>query len=293
MSYYRYEINHQDKIKRQFDEQNQYEWTEQRMGQPVATFHSQYYLYDHISSIVKMNCTICGKPIYCDVRSYHNGLKYCGSRCANTADIRAKSEAAKLLREKVCPVCGKEFTAARKDAKFCSRACKQKAFRKGIRVTAEEVTKETVAKAQILPIRTVSTGVFSFRIFHFHDEDWYDAEAVCKILRHDFYLATVAKFVGNHDRMDYFLKEEGKLYILINQKGLYSLMLMSRRPEVQQFRDMVVKKALIRPGKSGGATQYTDDEKLLADPDFAFRFLMDIADEEVSADEAPSGEKDK
>jgi hypothetical protein len=32
-------------------------------------------------------------------------------------------------RKKVCEVCGEEFTATRRDAKTCSKACKQKAYR--------------------------------------------------------------------------------------------------------------------------------------------------------------------
>jgi predicted nucleic acid-binding Zn ribbon protein len=31
---------------------------------------------------------------------------------------------------KVCEVCGEEFTATRRDQKTCSRACKQKAYRR-------------------------------------------------------------------------------------------------------------------------------------------------------------------
>ena len=32
-------------------------------------------------------------------------------------------------RQKVCEVCGEEFTATRRDAKTCSARCKQKAYR--------------------------------------------------------------------------------------------------------------------------------------------------------------------
>jgi predicted nucleic acid-binding Zn ribbon protein len=32
-------------------------------------------------------------------------------------------------RQKVCEVCGKEFTATRRDAKTCSARCKQEAYR--------------------------------------------------------------------------------------------------------------------------------------------------------------------
>jgi len=31
--------------------------------------------------------------------------------------------------EKTCEVCGEQFTATRRDAKTCSPACKQKAYR--------------------------------------------------------------------------------------------------------------------------------------------------------------------
>ncbi len=44
-----------------------------------------------------------------------------------------RNERAAKSREKVCEVCGEEFTATRRDAKMCSSACKQKAYRRRAR----------------------------------------------------------------------------------------------------------------------------------------------------------------
>jgi predicted nucleic acid-binding Zn ribbon protein len=56
--------------------------------------------------------------------------KYCSGRCSNDASIERRRQRRAAARQKVCEVCGEEFTAKRVDAKTCSPACKQKAYRR-------------------------------------------------------------------------------------------------------------------------------------------------------------------
>lgn len=83
-----------------------------------------------IAEAVKNNeplkkCPVCG--------SFMNGLDrstYCSQRCVNDAYIARRRRRHEMQLKKVCAACGAKFTAKRKDAQYCSNACKQAAYRK-------------------------------------------------------------------------------------------------------------------------------------------------------------------
>jgi hypothetical protein len=54
---------------------------------------------------------------------------FCSARCGWSHHNGIRSERSARAREKVCEVCEEPFTAKRVDAKTCSPACKQKAYR--------------------------------------------------------------------------------------------------------------------------------------------------------------------
>jgi endogenous inhibitor of DNA gyrase (YacG/DUF329 family) len=84
-------------------------------------------------NFVEQLCDTCGRPvIYERTRrhGYYPGKHvFCCYRCQYTYQNRRRSKRRQSLREKVCEVCGKEFTATRSHAKTCSDACKMKAYR--------------------------------------------------------------------------------------------------------------------------------------------------------------------
>jgi predicted GIY-YIG superfamily endonuclease len=64
----------------------------------------------------------------------HNGVLYVTPEGLTKKEAiywynRRRSESRQHLRQKVCEVCSKEFTATRAHTKTCSPACKQKAYR--------------------------------------------------------------------------------------------------------------------------------------------------------------------
>ena len=78
-----------------------------------------------------LTCPICGRCIrYRDAR-YRLGV--CSARCARAADAARKRDeraVAQLYRDYTsCEACGGCFKPRRSDAKFCSSACRQKAYR--------------------------------------------------------------------------------------------------------------------------------------------------------------------
>jgi hypothetical protein len=54
----------------------------------------------------------------------------CSEACRSEHRKRPAREKRRVGLEKVCGECGKQFTASRSDAKTCSPACKQKAYRR-------------------------------------------------------------------------------------------------------------------------------------------------------------------
>jgi hypothetical protein len=76
-------------------------------------------------------CSTCERPVVFVMtrRDYQGRPVYCSYRCEYTYHNRQRSQRDEHLRQKVCEVCSKEFTATRAHTKTCSAACKQKAYR--------------------------------------------------------------------------------------------------------------------------------------------------------------------
>ena len=73
----------------------------------------------HIEPYRIAHCWNCGR----EMRFEHNlPLRYCSDTCR-------KAYAARQARQKRCPACGKAFMGNRADARTCSPACRQKAYR--------------------------------------------------------------------------------------------------------------------------------------------------------------------
>ena len=88
-------------------------------------------------------CQWCGGRLRKWKRLRADGLpvkQYCSGRCSIDAYIERRRLRRSAAREKTCGVCGTAFTAKRRDAKTCSKACKQKAYRQ--RSKEESCTKE-------------------------------------------------------------------------------------------------------------------------------------------------------
>jgi hypothetical protein len=96
-----------------------------------------YWLVPHCRECVRPRwheveprpCVTCRRPVM-DIRRY--GLwapDYpiaCGQRCA----ARAATVRRRVRHEpRACPVCGADFTPRRSDARYCSGACRQRAYR--------------------------------------------------------------------------------------------------------------------------------------------------------------------
>ncbi len=77
-------------------------------------------------------CGGCGRRVVWDEPACYLAPRthiFCCRRCESRYHNRVRSESQAGAREKVCEGCGEAFTATRRDAKTCSAACKQKAYR--------------------------------------------------------------------------------------------------------------------------------------------------------------------
>jgi len=88
------------------------------------------------SRVAEMPCPTCQRPVRHDRTARWRPRVFCCYRCEYTYHNRRRSMRDEHLRQKVCEVCSKEFTARRAHTKTCSPACKQKAYRQRSRSQA-------------------------------------------------------------------------------------------------------------------------------------------------------------
>jgi hypothetical protein len=80
-------------------------------------------------------CAACGRAVYRRARRRRARVVVCCYKCRwswQRQDQRRRQE----TRRRPCPVCGRDFVPPRSDARTCSPACRQKAYRR--RVTARK-----------------------------------------------------------------------------------------------------------------------------------------------------------
>jgi len=74
-------------------------------------------------------CAHCERPMVSPLRLAELQRTFCSGSCRQAYHNQLSKAKRAEERERVCEVCGKEFTATRRDAQTCSAACKQKAYR--------------------------------------------------------------------------------------------------------------------------------------------------------------------
>jgi len=81
-------------------------------------------------AVRKIICKGCGRDFYTQIET----KKYClYSLCGNRGyQNELKQRRQEARKDMVCPVCEKTFTPKRSDAKYCSNACRQKAYRNSV-----------------------------------------------------------------------------------------------------------------------------------------------------------------
>lgn len=97
------------------------------------------------------------------------------------------------------------------------------------------------------------------RSFYIENEPWFIAKDICDILDHTN-VSVAMKMLDEDERAKQSLGRQGKTWI-VNESGLYTLILRSNKPEAKTFRKWVTKEVLPAIRKYGyyGSTKKQDD----------------------------------
>ena len=74
-------------------------------------------------------CETCKREVYYPRDRVYRRHIFCSEGCQNEHYSKVQREKRLKNRQKECNECGQAFTAPRSDTKFCTSACKQRAFR--------------------------------------------------------------------------------------------------------------------------------------------------------------------
>ena len=80
--------------------------------------------------VVTQLCAHCERPMVSRLALSTLQRTLCSDSCRRAYQNQVRKERRTEERKKVCEICGEEFTATRRDQKTCSKACKQKAYRR-------------------------------------------------------------------------------------------------------------------------------------------------------------------
>ncbi|QSH40951.1 phage antirepressor [Lentisphaerota bacterium ZTH] len=120
----------------------------------------------------------------------------------------------------------------------------------------------------------------SVRVINKGGEPWFVAKDVCNIL----------EFTNPSDATKYLDDDErtlinnpsgqgGSKTTIINESGLYSLIMRSRKPNAKKFRKWVTGEVLPSIRKHGAYATPVTVETMIADPDYAINLLKALKDE--------------
>ena len=108
-------------------------------------------------------------------------------------------------------------------------------------------------------------------------EPWFVAKDICDILGHSNASMALDR-LDDDERAKFNLGRQGEANI-VNEAGLYALVLGSRKPEARTFKRWVTHEVLPTIRKHGIYATETTIDQILTDPDFGIRLLTDLKEE--------------
>ena len=114
-----------------------------------------------------------------------------------------------------------------------------------------------------------------------NNEPWFVGKDVAEILEYRNGSRDINRHVDEEDRTKAMIFDGSKYKetIIINESGLYSMILSSKMPSAKQFKKFVTSEVLPSLRKHGMyATEETID-KILSNPDFGIRLLNELKEE--------------
>jgi prophage antirepressor-like protein len=137
-----------------------------------------------------------------------------------------------------------------------------------------------MSQVQILPF---SFNGNQLNVIQQNEEAWFNAKDVCFLLE----IQNVTQAVNRLDedeRSMFNIGRQGETNF-INESGLYSLVLSSRKPEAKQFKRWITHEVLPAIRKHGGYLTPTKTEELLANPDLIIEMATNLKMERAKANQ--------
>lgn len=138
--------------------------------------------------------------------------------------------------------------------------------------------------------------VGQIRVVSINDEPWFVGKDVADILGYQNGSRDINRHVDNDDKMKEMISDGKQLKetILINESGLYSLILSSKLPTAKKFKHWVTSEVLPTIHKHGA---YMTDEalhKAITEPDFLIKLATELKEEQEARQKAEAKiEEDK
>ena len=119
------------------------------------------------------------------------------------------------------------------------------------------------------------------RIFKIENEPWFVGKDLTNILGYTHGARDINAHVADEDKLKSQIRTAGQMreQILVNESGLYSLILSSKMPNAKKFKHWVTSEVLPTIRKHGA---YMTDEKIeevLTDPDTIIKLATQLKDE--------------
>lgn len=108
-------------------------------------------------------------------------------------------------------------------------------------------------------------------------EPWFIAKDVCEILDHSD-VSTAVRRLDDDEKLTQtlFVSGQNREVWLVNEPGLYSLTMTSRKPEAKEFKRWVIHEVLPSIRRHGLYANPDTVERILANPDFGIRLLEEV-----------------
>ena len=90
-----------------------------RLQQSLAEWHTR--VGRDTTGCYHRQCSVCGKLFYAGMPHAH----LCSERCNQDAVLARRRKARRAARSRCCPRCNHTFIGQRRDAVYCSNACRQ------------------------------------------------------------------------------------------------------------------------------------------------------------------------
>lgn len=119
------------------------------------------------------------------------------------------------------------------------------------------------------------------RVLMLEEQPWFVAKDVCNVL--ELEPRDSVRYLDDDEKSNVSSKHIGQIGgrdpIIINESGLYSLVLRSRKPEAKKFRKWVTSEVLPAIRKHGGYLTPAKTEEILANPDLLIQLATQLKKE--------------